>query len=297
MRYGLGDVPRVLNDPRVEYLYAPNGHYRRLGKRIEINSFSMRADPFPERKASPTERRVMVIGDSIINGGSMLDQPEIVTSVLQRELRSRLKNQSIIVGNISAGSWGPQNQLAYIERFGLLDADAAVLVVSSHDATDEIGPLRPGRAQNSPDYALAWSEVFDRWVKQPRTAAERPPGPPGRAEPCLTAFEEMLSRIERDTGHPAIVVFHYERDELDAAEEPAGLTQFRAACQRHDIEPIAMRDAYRAQRDAGTNVYQDYIHLNATGERVIADALLPSIEAVLRSAAATPAPSTPETRP
>ncbi len=44
--------------------------------------------------------------------------------------------KKIVVGNISAGSWGPGNWLAYAEEYGFFDADVIVLVISSHDIED-----------------------------------------------------------------------------------------------------------------------------------------------------------------
>src|SRR5688572_26696934 len=73
-RYGLGDPPIIISDPAIEYRYAPNGHYIRRGNRIDINSYSMRSDDLTSTKASAEERRVLVMGDSVINGGAPTDQ-------------------------------------------------------------------------------------------------------------------------------------------------------------------------------------------------------------------------------
>ncbi len=134
-RLGLGDPPLSVADPEIEYLFAPNQHVRRFGNRIDYNAWSMRSDDFAPRKGQSNEFRVMVFGDSVVNGGSQTDQSSTATSILQRDL-ARLLNRPVVVGNISAGSWGPPNMLAYLRRFGLFDADVVVIVLSSHDYAD-----------------------------------------------------------------------------------------------------------------------------------------------------------------
>jgi hypothetical protein len=132
---GLGDPPLSMADPRIEYLFKPNQNCRRFGNTIRYNAWSMRSDDFPARKADPNEYRVMVFGDSVVNGGALTDQSKLATMILQERLRADLK-RPVIVGNISAGSWGPPNMLAYAQKFGLFDADVVVVVLSSHDYAD-----------------------------------------------------------------------------------------------------------------------------------------------------------------
>jgi hypothetical protein len=195
-QYGLGDPPRMMDDPLTEYRYAPDGHYRRRGNAIDINQYSMRSDAFPAKKTTANERRVLVIGDSIVNGGAQSDQRQLATSILQVELRQRL-NVPCVVGNVSAGSWGPQNMLGYVRRFGLLDADAVVIVVSSHDAFDQVTTFPSAEHIQPAPYWFAFGELIDLlWARvtagKPQ-AAEAVPGAPGDSILCLDAFEQPIS--------------------------------------------------------------------------------------------------------
>src|SRR5206468_1208991 len=113
----------------------PDQDCRRLGHRIKYNHYSMRSDDFPEHKTDRNELRALVVGDSVINGGVPTDQSELATEILKRRLAEDLK-RPVVVGNISASSWGPPNELAYLKRYGLFDADVLVIVVSSHDYVD-----------------------------------------------------------------------------------------------------------------------------------------------------------------
>ena len=130
---GLGEPPLSLNDPGIGYLFQPDQNCHRFHHLVHYNSWSMRSDDFPLHKADRREVRVMVVGDSVINGGALTDQKELGTSLLQQDLASRL-GRPVVVGNISAGGWGPLNEWPYLREFGTFDADDLVLVESSHDA-------------------------------------------------------------------------------------------------------------------------------------------------------------------
>src|SRR5947208_6169618 len=70
---GLGDPPLSIVDADMEYRFKPSMSYRRFGNRIHYNAYSMRSEDFPPHKSSADELRVMVIGDSVINGGAQTD--------------------------------------------------------------------------------------------------------------------------------------------------------------------------------------------------------------------------------
>ena len=141
---GLGDPPLSITHPRIEYLYAPNQDVRRFGKRILINAFGMRSEPFGLSKGAD-ELRVLVFGDSVVNGGNLTDHNDLATTRLAHDLRPVAGGRRVVVGNVSAGSWGPGNWLAYSQTYGFFDADVVVLVASSHDLGDNptFAPLDP----------------------------------------------------------------------------------------------------------------------------------------------------------
>lgn len=278
--YGLGTPVLMMSDRKTEYRAVPNQHVVRLGNHVDYNAYSMRSEDFPKAKSDPREIRVLVIGDSVINGGNQTDQSQLATSLLEKTLHEKL-GRPVIVANISAGSWGPQNELAYLERFGSFDADQIVIVVSDHDARDEIGDLPADDRITSRQYWLALAEAFDRTFPTVRGSSASDPMPTvGDAEPCLTAFDAMLRYAELQTGRRAIVVFHPERQQVDAAVEPKGHKEFRAICEKHGIAPIELRHAYRQAFDAGRDPYRDYIHPNASGQKAMADAIEPALESV-----------------
>lgn len=62
------------------------------------------------------------------------------------------------------------------------------------------------------------------------------------------------------------------------------------------MTPVELGAAFEAARKAGEQPYRDFIHPNATGQRIIATTLLPVIEEEIRAGAPRPATTTRGTR-
>lgn len=291
---GLGDPPLSVADPQIEYLFKPDQTCRRFGHRIHYNHYSMRADDFPEHKSQPNELRVLVVGDSVVNGGVLTDQSELATTLIQQSLADDL-HRPVVVANVSAGSWGPPNELAYLKRFGLFDADVVVIVLSSHDYAD-VPTFEPvvgttGFPDRKP--LLALTDGFYRYLL-PRLghAASPDPAPsatatakPEDVAACLNALRDMID-LARARGAKVLVAQHLERDESVAAPFPghdAIARQVRAA----GLTPIELGPAFRAAGDRGESPYRDAIHPTALGQRLIAQTLLPKILVLLNTPPAT----------
>jgi hypothetical protein len=128
--FGLGTPPLTRTDPLLEYQFVPNQDVQRFGNRIAINRYGMRSPDFPPQRRR-AERRVLIFGDSVLFGGSTLDQRLIATSLLSHRL-----GPNTTLGNVSAGSWGPGNYLGWAKRYGFLGATDVILLDSSHDLYD-----------------------------------------------------------------------------------------------------------------------------------------------------------------
>src|SRR5262249_37809632 len=147
-----------------EYRFVPSRTYHRFGNVIHYNQWSQRADDFPQHKSSPDELRVMMIGDSVINGGVLTDQAKTIPAQLQSRLRQAL-GRPVIVGNASAGSWGPPNELAYVKKFGLFDADVVIFVFNNFDCVDAM-TFTPtvGVREDYPDHTPV-SALWEGWTR------------------------------------------------------------------------------------------------------------------------------------
>ncbi|MEG4799359.1 SGNH/GDSL hydrolase family protein [Microcoleus sp. ARI1-B5] len=142
---GFGNPLIYIADAECGYLLAPNQRVRRLANRIEINEYSMRTGaiaPSPD----PETLRVLLLGDSVANGGWWTHQTDTISEIMARLLRLQVQHlasdaqsgakvnySDFEVLNASANSWGPRNQLAYAKRFGVFGAKVLVLLLNTDD--------------------------------------------------------------------------------------------------------------------------------------------------------------------
>jgi hypothetical protein len=279
---GFGDPPLSIADPEIEYLFAPNQHLRRFGNRIDYNAWSMRSDDFPVQKNQASELRVMVFGDSVVNGGVLTDQRDIATSILQRQLGLFLGRQ-VVVGNISAGSWGPPNMLAYARHFGLFQAAVVVIVVSSHDYADAptfepVVGVNPDFPSHRP-WCATW-EAITRYLPRylpamkSETPVVRPPNPKDIDE-SLGALGDLI-RLAQKNGAKVILAQHLDLQELPPGHLEEGHDAIAKVAREAGVEPFDLEG-----KDASAALFRDHIHPNQAGQALIANRLLAAIQATL----------------
>ena len=176
--FGFGNPLLYLADQDMGYLLAPNQRTKRLGNRIAINEYSMRS-PTITKTRPPSTLRVLLVGDSVANGAWWTDQDRTLSALMTAHLKlplpeawgENLNRQTLFerveVLNASANSWGPRNELAYLQRFGTFDAQAIVLLLN----TDDLFAAAPtsqvvGHALNYPNRKppCALAEVYTRYL-------------------------------------------------------------------------------------------------------------------------------------
>lgn len=266
---GLGDPPLFEPDSRIEYLNKP-GTYSRFHHAIHINKWSMRSPEFAERKPDSNELRVLIVGDSVVNGGASLSDEEVATFLLAQKLE-RASGRKVVVANIAAGSWGPPNQLAYLQRFGTFDADALIVVWSSHDAWDvpTFAPLGSESPTARPVSALG--ELLSRYIL-PRLAppAETAKSPTvEQADVSLRAARSILE-LARARHIPAGVILHATQKEQGKADVE-GLTLLRAVASSEGALVRESATVLGPEASKGRVLFRDDIHPNADGQAALAD--------------------------
>lgn len=176
--FGFGNPLLYLADPDMGYLLAPNQYTKRLGNRIVINEYSMRS-PTMTKKRPPSTLRVLLLGDSVANGAWWTDQEQTLSARMSAHLKRPIAEgwggtlnrntpfERVEVLNASANSWGPRNELAYLQRFGAFEAQAIVLLLN----TDDLFATEPtsdpvGRTPNYPNRKplCALAEVYTRYL-------------------------------------------------------------------------------------------------------------------------------------
>src|SRR5690606_12796944 len=121
--YGFCNAPLYVKDPDYEYIYAPNQSVKRFGNTIRTNSLSMRNEELSVADSTV----ILLIGDSVVNGGSLTDNEDLASTLLETRLSDKLGHK-VRVLNISAGSWGPDNGAAYLKKHGTFGAKLMCLV-------------------------------------------------------------------------------------------------------------------------------------------------------------------------
>jgi GDSL-like Lipase/Acylhydrolase family len=276
--FGFGNPLIYVGDDKIGYLLAPNQRTRRFGNRIEINQYSMRSAPI-EKTASPSTLRVLLLGDSIANGGWWTDQDNTISSLMMRSLNAvnTDKYQEIEVLNASANSWGPRNELAYLQRFGTFNAEAIVLLINTDDLFATTPTSLPvGRDRNYPDSkpALALVEVFERYVTKQKLIPELKAVQDEKGDriginleaiskiQALTRenncqFLLVMTPLLREIGKPG------SRDyEITARQR---LKDFTEAQQITYIDLLPTFNAIKEPKA----IYQDHIHFNLQGNQLL----------------------------
>lgn len=285
---GLGDPPLSMSDPDIGYLFKPNQICHRFGNLVHYNAYSMRSDDFPAHKSHPNEFRVMVLGNSVINGGALTDQSQVCTSILQKELAAKL-NRPVVVGNISAGGWGVLSMWHYVRKLGLFDAD--VLVIVTHSGCSSMPfPEHPvaGADPSFPDHkpwcatAEAVTRYLPRYLPSLGQVGSNEGFHEGVADPkvtaqCMDALQSMIAAA-RQSGAKSYVVLHWTRTEVEKATKANGW------------RPIEFKRIQAASEAAGATVlglepplpkptdYRDDIHVNQNGQAHLASLLVGVIQ-------------------
>ncbi len=289
---GMGDPPLYDTDPGWEYAVRP-GVYHRFGNTVSVNRWHMRSPDVDKRKSDPNELRILIMGDSVVNGGSPTDDRELATTLIQQSLAAELK-RPVRVLNISAGSWGPTNLLEYTKAHGTFDADIAVIVLNSLDYGDEptYAPLGAEMPTSKPWLAIqeGLANYVPRAIEKVRGVQPAPDTdlnpPPERAERTLASIRSLVTRLRAD-GIRVAAVQHMRRD-LEIKKSPLiGHAKLGGELRSLGV-PIFQTDAWFRAHDADVpSVWRDDIHPSAAGQRGLASVLA---EAVL-AARALPAPT------
>ncbi|MCR9016486.1 hypothetical protein [Aquiflexum gelatinilyticum] len=270
--YGLHDLPTYREDVDYEYIHHPNQKRMVYRNYFFTNSFGMRSGDIDNSK-----RKILLIGDSVINGGNRNSNEQLASTIIQSNL-----GDSIQVLNVSSGSWGPDNGMQFIKKHGGFDAQLICLVFNSHDAGDvmdfkptvNINPVKPGK--NDKFALMAFSRRFllpkiktglnNNYEEKEyilKETSELNPGWKFFLEYCVA------KRI------PLIVYLHAERNEWKKRKYNAEGEKIINFCKENNIKLVKDIDVLKEE------YFSDGIHLNKDGQKMIADILSPIIEKII----------------
>lgn len=271
--FGFCDALLYRESDKYEYIAQPNQDRHRFGAHIYYNSYSQRND-----EPDSTKVRVLGLGDSVIFGGTWMDQDSLASTLFSEATGTQMLN-------ISAGSWGPDNCAAYLKENGTFDASAMILVCSSHDAFDVMTHVPVvGVVPTYPDrqYKLAWTELIDRYLV-PRIRMMF-----GKTEVKLDPDEQVVKNsefkntvrqksssfnngfvqlldISQKKNIPMAIYLHAENDEISAGRYNEMGQKIIEWAAEHDV---CLIEGLRAGETE--NMYHDKIHFNEAGQRFLA---------------------------
>ncbi len=299
--FGFGKPPLYMADPHMGYRLAPNQRTKRFGNEFAINQFSMRG-PAIALRPDPHTLRILLLGDSIANGGWWTDQANILSAQIQQRLSDHLQlpYTTVEVLNASANSWGPRNELAYVTTFGTFHAHLVVLLLNTDDWF-AVAPtsLPVGRDRNYPTTypPLALTEVITRLRKpgpMPELQAVQQEGG-DRVGKNLDAIRQ-LQHITHVSDCRLMVALTPLRREVTAPGPRDYELQARDRVQQwmsaEDILYIDFLDPFKSVTEPQA-LYRDHIHLSPAGNALVSQTLSDMAQSVISSPQGTH-PSLPD---
>ncbi len=161
---GLGNPVLIAPDPACDFILKPHQNVTRFFSHTYINRYGMRSEEVPATRA-PHSLRVMFVGDSLTYGTGRVDQSEIFSEVVHRDLPS-IVHEPVEVLNASASAWAIDNELAYVRSRGIFQSDAVLLVLNSDDLSQARSTISSvGDELPMKRYASALGELYARFLR------------------------------------------------------------------------------------------------------------------------------------
>lgn len=276
--FGFGNPPLYVADDTIGYRLAPNQQVRRFGNRIRINEYSMRADAIAPTPA-PGTFRLFLLGDSLANGNWWTDQDNILSERIAHYLKPTIlgqldQYQKIEALNASANSWGPRNELAYLERFGTFDPAVLVLLLNTDDlfGTEPIS-LQVGRDRSYParPFPFALAEPLSRLRKQQPIPGLKEAQDEGgdRVGKNITAVDGIYRQASASNSQFILVLSPLKR-EIPGPRDYELVARDRLQTWAKDNQVTYLDLLADFQQQPNPNaLYRDHIHLSPTGNEYV----------------------------
>lgn len=283
---GFGSPLIYIADENIGYLLAPEQRTRRFGNQIEINQYSMRTSsitPLP----SDSNWRVLLLGDSVANGGWWTDQSLTISELIAKQWTQKSDGPSVRstleVLNASANSWGPRNELAYLRKYGLFGARALILLIN----TDDLFAKAPssfvvGRDRNYPNTKppAAIAEVLYRYLlPNPKLLEERLEEKDVVAA-NLEAIGEIKKIVELANAQFILAMTPLLREAIEPGPRDYEIKTRKRLTEFTEKEKIIYVD-FLPIFQSNSNpelLYRDHIHLSPEGNLEVSQTLTNSLK-------------------
>ncbi|TVQ52991.1 MAG: SGNH/GDSL hydrolase family protein [Spirulina sp. DLM2.Bin59] len=286
--FGLGNPVLSMADEATGYRFQPHQRVMRFGNEMIYNAYSQRSGPVVMPKPAD-QLRILMIGDSVLNGGTLTDQADIITEALQTRLKATGINAKVL--NASAGSWGIGNQWGYLQSFGTFDSDLLILQIGTHDLIQPTSRGdRVGVDFNYPDRRplLALQEVWQRYLYPPMARRWGWPLPAEIPAPQDIDAQWQKNRTtlraivewSRQQNLPVWVLFvPYRVEVIPKPLEPLYYEEFFAFLAAENIPVVDLHQLWQEiPPSTVASFYRDSVHLTAEGNWAVAIALQAALE-------------------
>lgn len=227
---------------------------------------------------APETRRILLLGDSIANGGWWTDDANTISAQLQERLET--SEQPVEVLNASANSWGPRNQWEYVRKFGIFGAAEVVLLLN----TDDLFSRPPtsvvvGRDRSYPNKRppLAWVELMSRFLPPAEIPelAEIEQQDGDVIQKNLEAIGQLCDALQAQNVEVLVLLTPLKRElgepgprpyEQKARERLANYLKERSV---HYVDVLFTLNGL----DNPGTLYRDTIHFNASGNHILTELL------------------------
>jgi hypothetical protein len=270
--WGFCDTVLTQESDKFEYIAQANQNRFRFRKYVNYNEHSMRSKPVKQ-----TDKiRILGFGDSVFNGGVQTEQDSLATSIIENTLTQEYE-KNIRCFNISYGSWAPDNCYAYLKEKGDFGAALIFLVVSSHDAHDnmdfrkiiDIHPSFPSKQHKSAIY-----ELFSRYLV-PHIMRRKTVGDHITKGKIFNSGFLSFYNYTQENNIPLFIYLHPDIKELQEGKYDEQGDKIIEFCAENNIQLLKGID-YENE-----SCFRDGIHLNEHGQRILANTLLPEIKRLL----------------
>ncbi|MCH7518009.1 MAG: SGNH/GDSL hydrolase family protein [Candidatus Dadabacteria bacterium] len=270
--FGLGNPPLMLGDDEIGYLFKGNQDLKRFGNRIKYNSYHQRS----EELADNPDYRILMIGDSVTNGGVLTDHKDIVTEVLEENLNLKYGVEGEVL-NASAGSWGIENEYAYIKRFGTFDSEIVILQLNTGDflqykSTKEVvgSHAMPDKKPSSALTELFYRYILHRYILSNSSGSRDNNDMYKQFEKNLEALLGIIKQV-KESNEQLIVVLTPLKNELDKKKSISVREMTKSLLDENEIIYIdLLDDGLELQKSH----FRDSIHFNRDGNQYMAYVLL-----------------------
>lgn len=274
---GLGNPILIQPDQACSYILKPEQDVVRFFSHTHINHYGMRSDEMPSTHTAGT-LRLLFVGDSITYGTTRVDQRDIFTEILHRDLPA-IAHHPIEVLNASASAWAPDNELSYIQSRGIFQSDIVLLVLNDGDLTQprsNIADVGDNLPQKRP--ATAIGELYTRYIRphiaNVVTRQDAGDGVAANAEEQsrknLADLDAFGHLVKSQNARLVLVYIPFRKDIPEAGRASAAALHLWSRAHR-----VPMVDLTSAEAPFPPNeITLDHgVHLNAEGHLIVARAI------------------------